>query len=107
MIEKVFPLSKNTERTIEKVIQDDNLDYIHMQLNKNEGLPRHLSNSNVYMTVLKGPLSIGLDEQVIAESPAGTLLQLPHRTLMIVQNLHDEMLELIVIKAPTPKHYQS
>lgn len=105
MIEQVFKLSKNTERTVEKVIQDDNLDYIHMVFNKNEGLPQHYSNSNVYMTVLQGKLSIGLDDQGVAVYPAGTLLKIPYKTRMNVQNFHEEILELIVIKAPAPKNY--
>ena len=58
MIEQIFGLSAAEDRLVEKVIQDDNLDYIHMIFNKDEGLPGHLSTSNVYMTVLKGKLSI-------------------------------------------------
>jgi quercetin dioxygenase-like cupin family protein len=105
MIETVFTLANNTERTVEKVIQDDNLDYIHMLFNKNEGLPLHYSNSNVYMTVLQGKLSIALDDQEVHVYPDGTLLKIPYKTKMNVQNLHDEMLELLVIKAPAPKNY--
>jgi quercetin dioxygenase-like cupin family protein len=36
---------------------------IHMLFNKDEGLPVHYSNSNVYMTVLQGTLTIGLNDQ--------------------------------------------
>ena len=42
-----------------------------MVFNKYEGLPEHYSNSNVYMTVIRGLLSIGLDEQEIHEYEAG------------------------------------
>ena len=105
MIEEVFNLSKSTDKTVEKVIQDDNLDYIHMIFNQNEGLPLHYSNSNVYMTVLQGRLSIALDEQDVKVYPAKTLLKIPYRTKMNVCNLHDELLELLVIKAPAPKNY--
>lgn len=105
MIEEIFTLSKSTERTVEKVIQDDNLDYIHMIFNKDEGLPLHYSNSNVYMTVLQGRLSIALDDQDDHMYPAGTLLKIPYRTKMNVRNLDDALLELLVIKAPAPKNY--
>jgi quercetin dioxygenase-like cupin family protein len=107
MIEKVFPLSDASERTVEKVVQDDNLDYIHMLFNKDEGLPIHFSNSNVYMTVLRGQLSIALDDQDVHVYPAGTLLKIPYHIQMNVQNKHDEMLELLVIKAPAPKNYKA
>jgi quercetin dioxygenase-like cupin family protein len=106
MIEEVFELTNSAERTVEKVIQDDNLDYIHMLFNQDEGLPLHTSNSNVYMTVLQGTLSIGLDAQEVKAYPCGTLLKIPYQTRMNVRNLHKQMLELIVVKAPSPRMFQ-
>ena len=105
MIEEVFTLAKHEKKTVEKVVQDDNLDYIHMLFNQDEGLPIHYANSNVYMTVLQGTLSIGLDKQEVKEYPAGTLLKIPYRTKMNVRNLHKPMLELLVIKAPSPRQF--
>ncbi len=105
MIEQLFTLEESKERLVQKVVQDDNLDYIHMIFNKDEGLPEHYSNSNVYMTVVRGTLSIGLDEQEIHEYPAMSLLKIQYHVKMNVRNLHDELLELIVIKAPAPKNY--
>lgn len=103
MVEQIFKLSIGNEKAVEKVLFDENLHYLHMVFNKNEGLPEHLSNSNVYMTVIRGRLSIGLDEQEIHEYETGNLLKIPFKTKMNVKNLHDETLELIVVKAPAPK----
>ena len=58
---------------------------------------------NVYMTVIRGTLSIGLDDQEIHEYQGGTLLKIPYNTKMNVKNLGTETLELIVVKAPAPK----
>lgn len=104
MVEQVFKLSVGDEKAVEKVIFDENVHYLHMVFNINEGLPEHFSNSNVYMTVVRGRLSIGLDEQEIHEYEAGTLLKIPFQTKMNVKNLHVETLELIVVKAPAPKN---
>lgn len=103
MVEKVFHLSVTDEKAVEKVIFDENIHYLHMVFNQNEGLPEHFSNSNVYMTVVRGRLSIGLNEQPVHEYGKGTLLKIPFQTRMNVKNLHAETLELIVIKAPAPK----
>lgn len=103
MIEQEFRLSIKDEKTIQKVIADENVDYIYMVFKKGEGLPEHFSNSNVYMTVISGRLSIGLDDQDIHEYEAGVLLKIPINTKMNVKNLHSEILELIVVKAPAPK----
>lgn len=104
-IEKVYQLYQGDEKKVEKVVQDDNLDYIHMVFTQGEGLPLHFSNSNVYMTVLKGVLSINLDEQPVHKYEAGTLLTIPYHTKMNVRNEDEDLLELLVIKAPAPKHY--
>lgn len=103
MLEQIFKLSRDNKKAIEKVIFDENLHYLHMVFNKDEGLPEHFSNSNVYMTVIRGKLSIGLDDQEIHEYNAGTLLKIPFQTKMNVKNLHEDTLELIVVKAPAPK----
>ena len=50
MIEQVYKISTGNEKAVEKVIYDENLHYLHMVFNKDEGLPEHFSNSNVYMT---------------------------------------------------------
>lgn len=104
MVEQIFKLSKNNEKIVEKVIFDENIHYLHMVFNKGEGLPEHFSNSNVYMTVVRGKLSIGLNDQDIHDYEAGTLLKIPFQTKMNVKNLHDETLELIIVKAPAPKN---
>ncbi|MCK9479256.1 MAG: cupin domain-containing protein [Firmicutes bacterium] len=103
MIEKVFKLSEGNEKIIEKVVFDENVHYLHMIFGKNESLPEHFSNSNVYMTVIKGTLSIGLNEQEVREYQKSTLLKIPFNTKMNVRNLHDDTLELIIVKAPAPK----
>lgn len=103
MVEQIWRLSRGNEKAVEKVVFDENVHYLHMVLNQNEGLPEHFSNSNVYMTVIRGTLSIGLDEQDIHAYEAGTLLKIPYNTKMNVKNLHEDTLELIVVKAPAPK----
>lgn len=103
MVEKIYKISTGDEKAVEKVIYDENIHYLHMVFNQGEGLPEHFSNSNVYMTVIRGTLSIGLNEQEIHKYTRGTLLKIPINTKMNVKNLDDGTLELIVIKAPAPK----
>ena len=103
MVEQKFNLSRGNEKAVEKIVFDENVHYLHMVFNKDEGLPEHYSNSNVYMTVIRGLLSIGLSDQEVHEYEAGTLLKIPFQTKMNVKNLQSETLELIVVKAPAPK----
>ena len=103
MVEQIFNLSRGNEKAVEKVVFDENIHYLHMVFNKGEGLPEHYSNSNVYMTVVRGNLSIRLDEQEVHEYEAGTLLKIPFQTKMNVNNMNTETLELIIVKSPAPK----
>lgn len=106
MIEKIYNYSTEDTRAVEQIIMDDNLNYIHMVFNKEEGLPVHMSNSNVYMTIIRGTLSIKLGQQEIHEYKKGEILQIPYGVEMDVKNFHNEVLELIVVKAPASKNYK-
>jgi len=104
LIEQVYKFTQGNDRIIEKIIQDENIHYIHMIFNKDEGLPEHFSNSTVYMTVVRGMLTIGLGEQVLQNYEVGSILKIPFNTKMNVKNIDQDTLELIIVKAPAPKN---
>lgn len=106
MIEKVYKYSTTDDKAVEKLIMDENVNYIHMVFNKNEGLPEHYSNSNVYMNVIRGMLTIRLNDQKAHQYSKGSLLEIPYNVKMNVGNSHEEVLELIVVKAPAPQNYK-
>lgn len=106
MLEKIYTFSKKDGKNIEKLIDDDNLNINHMILPKDAGLPEHYSNSNVYMIVVRGTLSIQLDNQKLHRYEAGNILNIPYNTKMNVNNFNDEILEFFVVKSPNPKNYQ-
>lgn len=102
MIEKIFNITSSKETKVEKLIMDENIHYINMIFEKNNGLPEHFANSTVYMTVNEGVLSIKLDNQEVKKYTKGTVLKIPYNTKMNVRNEDEEILNLIVIKAPAP-----
>ena len=106
MIEKKFDYTLGNSKTIEKVILDDNVNINHMILPKGEGLPEHYSNSNVYMIVVNGTVSLDLGEQSRQTYAKGAILNIPYNTKMNVRNYDDEVCELFVVKAPAPHKYQ-
>ena len=104
MIEQVFKLSTGDKTLVEKPILEKDLNYIHMIFEKGKGLAPHYANAIVHMTVVRGRLSLTLEEQEVAVYEKGTLIKIPYNTKMHVRNEHEEVLELIVIKAPGAKH---
>jgi len=103
MIEQVFHYSLGDAKSIEKVIFDENLHYIHMVFPKGEGAPEHYTNGNVYMTVLRGVLSLKLGEQEARDYTRGSIIKIPHNVKMLIKNPYEAVLELIIVKAPAPE----
>lgn len=103
MIEKNYKFKNCSEKNIAKIIDDDNLLLNHMILTKGTGLPEHLSNSNVYMIIVKGILTIKLGEQEEKKYSQGDIINIPYNIKMNINNFDDEILEFFVIKAPNPK----
>lgn len=103
MVEKVFKLTQGDKGVVEKLLIDENINYVHLIVVPGEGFPEHFSNSNVYMTILRGTISLNLADQGIHEYGGGTMVAVPNNTKMHIQNLHSEPVELIIVKAPAPK----
>lgn len=105
MIEKVYNLNTYSEKSINKVIDDDNLGLNHMVLPKGDALPEHYSNSNVYMIIIQGRMNIKLDNQKIHQYGVGEIINIPFHTKMNVYNEKESLLEFLVVKAPNPRNY--
>jgi quercetin dioxygenase-like cupin family protein len=106
MVEKNHPFTPTDDKLIEKLIEDDHVAVNHLVLPQGEALPEHSTNSNVYMIVVRGTVSLALDGQDFRHYPKGSLLSIPFRTRMIVANQHPDVLEFFVVKAPSPRSMQ-
>jgi len=102
MIEKVYRYAQGDGKAVDRLIEDENIQYIHVVFDAKDGFLPHESNSNVYMTVLRGRLSIGLGEQEVHCYGAGNVVHIPYKTKMNVRNEENDPLELIIVKAPAP-----
>lgn len=106
MIEKLYSYKNSDAKLVERIIDDENVNVNHMIFQKGGALPEHYSNSNVYMIVIKGAVSLQLGEQEAHEYPRGSIINIPFDTKMNVSNGQPELLEIFVIKAPSPKNYK-
>lgn len=105
MIEKKYTFTFSDEKTVERVVSDDNADINHMILPKGDSLPEHYTNSNIYMIIVHGNISLQLDDQEEHIYPAGSIIAIPYKTKMKAYNNCDEVLEFFVVKAPSPKTF--
>ena len=107
MLEKTKQFTRTDEKTIEQVIDQDVVMINHMVLPKGDALPEHNANSNVFMTVVRGTVTLQLGSQEAHTYVHGNIIEIPFGTRMNVSNQHDETLELFVVKAPGPRIAQA
>ncbi len=105
MIETTYRYAVDDEKHIEKIIDDDPVMINHMVLPKGECVPDHHANSYVHMLVIRGILTLQLNDQEPHHYPRGTIVNIPFDTFMRVRNEHDETVEFFVIKSPSPRLY--
>ncbi|MCK9222664.1 MAG: cupin domain-containing protein [Limnochordia bacterium] len=106
MLEKQYTFALTDEKLIERILEDDHVGINHMVLPEGAALPEHYSNSHVYMLVIRGRVTLQLNEQAERHYPAGSIVNIPYKTKMNVMNKDREILELFVVKAPSPKHFK-
>ncbi len=106
MINKAYEYTLTEEKTIEKIVGDDVVMINHMILPQGDCLAVHKANSNVYMIVAGGTVTLELDETTPEKFSKGSIINTDYGTLMSVCNKDSDTLELFVIKAPGPAHYK-
>lgn len=104
-METQYLFKSSADKLIEKIIDDDAVMINHMILNKGDFLPEHKSNSNVYMIVVRGMLTLHLAENEAKDYGNGSIINIPYGVKMNVSNSNDEQVEFFVIKAPSPRVY--
>ncbi len=103
MIETSYSFAQTDQKTIERIIDSDHVAINHIVLPGGDALPEHHANSNVYMVVVRGKLTLRLEGQEEHTYPAGSIVAIPYRTKMHPLNRGEEVLEFFVVKAPGPR----
>ena len=106
MIETVYPVAFSDQKTIEKIVDDDQAMITHIFLPHEEAVPEHDSNSNVYLVIVRGQMTLRLGAQETEIYPSGRIIAVPYQTRMRISNGNEETLEFFVVKAPNPRVMQ-
>jgi quercetin dioxygenase-like cupin family protein len=105
MLEIKYDYTLTNEKTIERIIDDTNINLNHMILPKDTALPVHDSNSNVYFIIVRGAMTLTLGEEE-PHKYGKCFVNVPFGIRMNVQNKDDEILEFFVVKSPNPINYK-
>lgn len=107
MLEKEYKYSLTDNFTMEKIVDDDNVNINHIVVAPGGSVPVHVSNSHVHQIVVRGVLSLSLEDEAENEHPAGSIVAVPFNLKMAIHNRGKETLEFFVVKAPNPKNMPS
>jgi quercetin dioxygenase-like cupin family protein len=104
VIEKSFQYALTDAKTMEKVVDEEAVMINHIVVPAKEAVHTHVSNSNILQIIVRGTLSLSLEDGLFVDYPAGTIVSVPFNQKMSIQNHGTETLEFFVIKAPNPKN---
>jgi quercetin dioxygenase-like cupin family protein len=91
------------QKIVEKIVDDERLNINHILLGPGESVPVHVSNSWVHQIVVRGTLSLGLEDGPFADHQAGSIVAVPFNLKMAIENRGTGILEFFVVKAPNPR----
>jgi len=100
-----FSFSTSDDSIRERVVdRPDQWDLViaHVVLSPGEAVNRHPTDSEAFVAVVRGTLSLEVEGLAEVEHPRGSLLYLPKGTPMAPRNEGSEALEFFVIKTPHP-----
>lgn len=107
MLEKKYDYTESNKKIIEKIIDDENINLNHVILPPGEKLPEHYTNSNVYLIITKGSMTLKLESQEPAVYPHHAFVNIPFNTKMNLSNQGKSILEFFIVKSPNPKHFKA
>jgi quercetin dioxygenase-like cupin family protein len=102
MIEKLYKYALDDKNIVEKVVDTKNISIAHAIVEKGERFPTHNSNALVKLIIIKGTLSLKLNDQDKCIYNKGNIIEIPNDTKMELSNDSDTSLEFFAIKAPSP-----
>lgn len=79
-----------------------NLLIAHVVLAVGESVPKHPTDSEAFVTVVRGTLTLELEGLAETQHPRGTVLHLAKGSPMAPRNEGTEVVEFFVIKTPHP-----
>ncbi|MBP1743722.1 MAG: cupin protein [Firmicutes bacterium] len=105
MVEKLYPYAVTDEKTVEIFINDDNCTMGHVILKPGDELEAHSTDSNVYLLIVRGELTLSLNKVETRTFGTGAVVNVPYGTVMGMKNSSGAVMELFAFKSPNPKNY--
>lgn len=103
MLEKEYRYTITDNFTMEKIVDDEQVNINHIVVAPGGSVPVHVSNSHVHQIVVRGVLSLSLEDSAENQHTAGSIVAVPFNVKMAIHNRGTDTLEFFVVKAPNPR----
>lgn len=97
-MEKVYKYTITDQEIMENVFKDEKLLMNHVVVPSGKVFPKHPTDAIVYALIIRGELSVAIDNNMIKRFRAGQLVNIPKGANTELGNRGDEPLELFVVK---------
>lgn len=95
---KAFPYTQTDSETFENIFKADDLLMNHVVIPPGKVFPKHPTDAWVYAVVVRGTLSIAVENQVPVNYGAGQVVHIPKGVPSELGNRSEELVELFVVK---------
>lgn len=96
--EKVYKYTVSDQEIFENIFKDENILMNHVIIPPGKVFPKHPADANVYVLIIKGNLSLGIENEAGKIYPAGHLIYIPKGLVTELGNRGPDILELFVVK---------
>jgi len=97
----IFHYTLTDEETFETIFNQDNCIMNHVVMPKGKVFPKHPTDAQVFITVLRGELTVVLEEDAPIRLTRGQVANVPQGVESSLGNLSDDVVELMVLKLKT------
>lgn len=97
-MEKVYLFTQTDSEVFENIFNTGNLLMNHAVIPKGKVFPKHQTDADIYALIVRGILSVTIEEQEPKTYGAGRVLYMPKGTLAELGNRNNEVVELFVVK---------
>ena len=95
-------LSRTDAKLFKNLVNCEQVMINHAVIPAGDGFAAHHTDSNVFLQILRGRITLTFTDGISEYYDAGQLIEIPYQTLMKIDNLGPDPLEIVVVKAPHP-----
>lgn len=97
-MEKVYHYTITDQEIFENIFKDEKLLMNHVVVPPNKVFPKHPTDAVVYVLIIRGELSITIEDHETKTYKVGQLVNIPKGVNSVLGNRGEDLLELFIVK---------